>query len=269
MCDNPVRRNIPKGSLQSRNHDGDVTPEHTSCWWRLRSVERPATWKERTMSAQSIPPHDDFDDQGLQDGVADARGANKIPPLPSHYDDAALAHYDDTDLSRYDEAALARYQDLFAHMAVGVVFQDAEGRIIDANPAAQQLLGLTREQLLGLTSFDARWRTIQVDGVEVPGAMHPAMVALRTGKPVRNEIMGVFVPGRERYRWLRVNAIPQLTPGGERPAGVFVTFDDITEWDYLEEGARILISRYQALMEQAADAVFVAEIGRASCRERA
>src|SRR5690348_4852410 len=221
------------------------------------------------MSAQSIPPHDESEDQSWPGEETAAADANEMPAFPARNGAEDMAHYDDTALSRYDEAALARYQDLFAHMAVGVVFQDAEGRIIDANPAAQQLLGLTREQLLGLTSFDARWRTIQVDGVEVPGAMHPAMVALRTGKPVRNEIMGVFVPGRERYRWLRVNAIPQLTPGGERPAGVFVTFDDITEWDYLEEGARILISRYQALMEQAADAVFVAEIGRASCRERA
>jgi PAS domain S-box-containing protein len=157
-------------------------------------------------------------------------------------------------------AAQARYQDLFAHMAVGVVFHDADGRIIDANPAAQHLLGLTKEQLLGLTSFDPRWRAIQVDGIEVPGAMHPAIVALRTGQAVRNVIMGVFIPDEKRYRWLRINAMPRLVPGRERPAGAFVTFDDITEWDYLEEGARILVTRYQALMEQAADAVFVADL---------
>ncbi len=220
------------------------------------------------MSAQSLPPYDEPDDQGRPDGEADAAGANEISSFPgddddaalAHYDDAALAHYDDAALARYDDTALTRYQELFAHMAVGVVFQDADGRIIDANPAAQQLLGLTREQLLGLTSFDPRWRTIQVDGVELPGVMHPAIVALRTGQAVRNVIMGIFTPGEERYRWLRVNAIPRLAPGGERPVGVFVTFDDITEWDYLEEGARILITRYQALMEQAADAVFVADL---------
>lgn len=212
------------------------------------------------MSAQSIPPHDEPADQSPPGGEAAADNANETPAFPAHNGDADLAHYDDTALSRYDDAALARYQDLFAHMSVGVVFQDVEGRTIDANPAAQQLLGMTREQLLGLTPFDARWRVIQVDGVEVPGAMHPAMVALRTGQPVRNMIIGVFIPDVERYRWLRVNAIPRLTSSGERPVGVFMTFDDITEWDYLEEGARILITRYQALMEQAADAVFVADL---------
>lgn len=212
------------------------------------------------MSAQSIPPHEEPDAQGRPIGAADTASVSEPSPFPASDDDTTLAHYDDTTLSRYDEAALTRYQELFAQMAVGVVFQDADGRIIDANPAAQQLLGLTREQLLGLTSFDPRWRAIQVDGVEVPGAMHPAMVALRTGQAVRNVIMGVFTPSKERYRWLRVNAIPRLAPDSGRPVGVFVTFDDITEWDYLEEGARILITRYQALMEQAADAVFVADL---------
>jgi PAS domain S-box-containing protein len=212
------------------------------------------------MSAQSIPPHDESDDQLWPGEETAAADADEIPAFPARNVAEDVAHYDDAALSRYDDAALARYQDLFAHMSVGVVFQDTEGRIVDANPAAQQLLGLTREQLLGLTSFDAGWRTIQVDGVELPGAMHPAMVAMRTGQPVRNAIMGIFIPGKERYRWLRVNAIPRLAPGGERPTGVFMTFDDITEWDYLEEGARILITRYQALMEQAADAVFVADL---------
>lgn len=212
------------------------------------------------MSAQSIPPHDKPDDQRWLGEEAGAANIDEISPFPASDDGADLAHYDDTTLSRYDDAALTRYQELFAHMTVGVVFQDADGRIIDANPAAQQLLDLTREQLLGLTPFDSRRRTIQVDGAEIPGAMHPAMVALRTGQAVRNVIMGVFSPTEERYRWLRVNAIPQLVSDNVRPAGVFVTFDDITEWDYLEEGARILITRYQALMEQAADAVFVADL---------
>ncbi|HEV8194398.1 MAG TPA: PAS domain S-box protein, partial [Ktedonobacterales bacterium] len=64
----------------------------------------------------------------------------------------------------------------------------------------------------------------------------------------------------ERHRWLRVNATPRLVPGRERPVGVFLTFDDITEWDRLKETARIQEVRYQALMEQAADAVFVADL---------
>ena len=45
------------------------------------------------------------------------------------------------------EDALARreekYRTLFETMVQGVVYQDAEGRIISANPAAEEILGLT------------------------------------------------------------------------------------------------------------------------------
>lgn len=41
-------------------------------------------------------------------------------------------------------------------MSEGVVLQDSEGRIVDFNQAATKILGLSRDQLLGLTSFDPR-----------------------------------------------------------------------------------------------------------------
>lgn len=156
--------------------------------------------------------------------------------------------------------ALLRYRDLFVNLAEGVVFQDADGRIIDANPAALRLLGMSMDQLVGLTALDPRWRAIHLDGTEIPGALYPGVVARRTGQAVRDAILGVFIPGEEQYHWLRVNAIPRLVPGRERPVGVFVTFTDITGWDYLKQAARIQEARYQALLEQAADAVFVADL---------
>ncbi|HEY1387960.1 MAG TPA: PAS domain S-box protein, partial [Ktedonobacterales bacterium] len=197
------------------------------------------------MSAQQFSPHDQSEAQEQQD---DNRSV-----------DIGAAHANEILPFLGDEAASSSYRDLFACTAEGVVIQDADGRIVDANPAALQLLGLTKEQLLGLTSFDQRWHVIHLDGAEIPGAMHPAVVALRTGQAVRDAIMGVFIPAEERYRWLRVNAIPRLIPDRERPVGVFVTFDDITEWDYLKETAHLQEARYQALMEQAPDAIFVSD----------
>ncbi|MGZ3584536.1 MAG: PAS domain-containing sensor histidine kinase, partial [Ktedonobacterales bacterium] len=164
----------------------------------------------------------------------------------------------DTSVSA-DAAALVRYQHLFAYMAEGVVFQDADGRVIDANPAALHLLGLTLDQLLGTTSFDPHWRAIHRDGSEAPAEEHPASIAQRTGQPVRDEILGVFIPREERYRWLHVTAIPEIPAGSERPMGVVVTFDDFTEWeDNARAAVRAQEARYQALLEQAGDAIFVA-----------
>jgi PAS domain S-box-containing protein len=61
------------------------------------------------------------------------------------------------------------------------------------------------------------------------------MVALKTGKPVRNEMMGVFHPQESRYHWIIINAIPQFKPGEDTPYQVYTTFSDITERKRAEE----------------------------------
>jgi two-component system CheB/CheR fusion protein len=128
-----------------------------------------------------------------------------------------------------------KYRALFETMAQGVVYQDREGRIISANPAAERILGLTRDQLCGLTSLDPRWRAVREDGSDLPGEEHPAMVALQTGKPVWGYVMGVHSPSFSDTRWILVSATPQFEDGEERPSEVYTTFEDITERSHLRK----------------------------------
>lgn len=122
-----------------------------------------------------------------------------------------------------------KYRTLFETMVQGVVYQDADGLIIEANPAAQEILGLSLDQFQGRTSFDPRWRSVREDFSEFPGDTHPAMVALKTGKPVYNAVMGVFHPLKNHYRWININAVPQFRNQEDKPYRVFTTFEDITE----------------------------------------
>jgi len=122
-----------------------------------------------------------------------------------------------------------KFRMLFETLVHGVVLQNAEGHIISANHAAEQILGLTHDQMLGRKSQDPRWRAIHEDGSDFPGDTHPAMVALRTGKEVRNVIMGVSRFSNNEYVWININAIPQFRPGNTKPHQVFATFEDITE----------------------------------------
>lgn len=122
-----------------------------------------------------------------------------------------------------------KYYQLFRTLAQGVVYQDAEGNIISANPAAEKMLGLTLDQLCGRTSMDPRWHTVQEDGALFPGERHPAMVALRTGKEVRDVVMGVFNPQTEDYCWLNVHAVPEFRSGSKEPFQVFTSFEDISK----------------------------------------
>ncbi len=127
------------------------------------------------------------------------------------------------------KASEARYRQLFDTMAEGVVYQNADGEIISANPAACRILGLSSDQINGRTSADPNWRAIGEDGAELPGDQHPSMIALRTGQPVAGAVMGIFNPQIGQTRWIRVNAIPLFEPDDNSPGQVYATFDDITE----------------------------------------
>ncbi len=121
-----------------------------------------------------------------------------------------------------------RHRTMFETIVQGIVYQDAQGRIISANPAAKEILGLTLDQMQGRTSVDPRWKPIHEDGSDFPGETHPAMVALRTGQEVRDVVMGVFNPRHDAYAWLSVNAIPLFKEGIDTPWQVYTTFEDIT-----------------------------------------
>ena len=128
-----------------------------------------------------------------------------------------------------------KYQVLFNTMAQGVVYQAADGRIIDANPAAEKLLGLPLAQLQGRTLMDFCWRAIDEDSGGAPGDEHPSMVALRTGCEVRDVVMGICNPEHGDCRWLNIRAIPQFLPGQTTPYQVYSIFEDNTEQKRVEK----------------------------------
>ena len=141
----------------------------------------------------------------------------------------------------------ANYRALFESVRHGIVFQDADGHVVSANPAAEVILGLTLDQMQGRTSTDPRWRSIHDDGSPFPGETHPAMVALRSGKPVENVTMGVFNPVEGRTTWIDVSAVPLCRPGTDRPHQVCATFLNITTRKMLED-ARNYLARAEWLV---------------------
>ena len=58
---------------------------------------------------------------------------------------------------------------MFSVLDTGIAIQDKSARIIDHNRAAEIILGLTSDQLLGRTSLDPRWSSIRENGEPFPG----------------------------------------------------------------------------------------------------
>ncbi len=132
------------------------------------------------------------------------------------------------DMSARRAESEERFHQLFLHLGQGVVIHDAEGRISDANPAAEHILGLSLEQLQGISSTDPRWRTIREDGSRFPGEQHPVQQALLSGNPVTGTLMGIWHPQEKDWRWIRVDAYPRHEGGHQMTTRVYAVFSDIT-----------------------------------------
>jgi PAS domain S-box-containing protein len=121
-----------------------------------------------------------------------------------------------------------RYRSVIAAMQDGIVILDPDGSIRSCNAAAERILGLSAEQIMGRTPHDPRWRAIHEDGSPFPGETHPPMVTLRTGQPCTDVVMGVHKPDGT-LTWITVNAQPLFQADGRTLAGVVASFEDITD----------------------------------------
>lgn len=129
----------------------------------------------------------------------------------------------------------SQYKQMFDKMADGAFFQRADGTLVDVNPAALELFGLTLDQFMGRTSYHPEWRVIDENGKPLPPEQHPSMVALRTGLQVRNFVAGVHNPLRQDTVWLEINATPLFKEGETAPSEVFVNLHDISDRKQTEE----------------------------------
>lgn len=139
-----------------------------------------------------------------------------------------------------------RFRALISGLQVGVVVQGSRAEILLCNPKALELLGLTEEEYLGRTSFDPRWNITDASGAPFPGEERPVAQVLRTGRAVRDVVIGVSRPRTQDRVWLLINAVPQLDDSGA-VTQVVSTFTDLTELRRVEDKARQLASEIAVL----------------------
>ncbi|KAM3106539.1 PAS domain S-box protein [Phormidesmis sp. 146-33] len=113
------------------------------------------------------------------------------------------------------------------HGETGIVLQLADGSIAACNVAAQQILGMTIDQLQDASSTNSPWQTIHPDGAPFPGENHPAMIALQTAEPCLNVEMGFFKPDGNLV-WIKIDAQPLFRREETSPYAVTVTITPLS-----------------------------------------
>lgn len=148
---------------------------------------------------------------------------------------------------------------LFQTMGQGVIYQDSTGKITSTNPAALTILGLTAEQITGKTAYAPQWRTIHEDGADYLLKEHPSNIALTTGKPVHNAVMGIYNPVERQYRWIKIDAIPLIREGEEKPYQVYTTLSDISDSFLSFKALKENELHLSSIMESTPDAIFTVD----------
>lgn len=140
-----------------------------------------------------------------------------------------------------------RHRRITASLSEGVLVLNPDGHIVQANAAAEEILGLSLDQLTGRTPLDPRWAAIHRDGSPFPGDAHPAAITIATGATVRDTLMGIRTPDGA-LRWLIVNSAP--LPGPDSSAtGAVASFVDITAVITAEDRAEAERDRLRVVLE--------------------
>ncbi len=112
---------------------------------------------------------------------------------------------------------------LLQSMVEGMILQDIDGRIIQFNQAALDILGLTENHLLLEDYVD-----LQIPDKIFPGKNHVGMKSLQTREVQRNIILSIFRLDGE-MRWISLNSVPIFNSEKKEMTQLICTFTDITE----------------------------------------
>jgi len=168
----------------------------------------------------------------MKAGATDYIIKDRLSMLPFAVKEALLRKESLSETHLLEEKLLEeqnKFKTLYQTIDMGIVYQNAKGEIVDANNAAEKILGISIEQMRGLKSRDPRWRAIHEDGSDFHGDSHPAMVALRTKKKVSNVVMGVYNPKKDKHVWLNITALPQIDEKTGLAYQVYTVFEDISD----------------------------------------
>ena len=114
------------------------------------------------------------------------------------------------------------------HLQSGVVAHGADTAIRVCNPRACEILGLTMDQMIGVSAPDPQWMFVREDGSVMPLDEYPVSVVLGTQKKVDNLVVGVNRPAQGDRVWARCSGFPVYDEHGQMQLAI-ITFIDITE----------------------------------------
>ena len=134
---------------------------------------------------------------------------------------------DITERKRMEEAlkeSQQKYQTLFEILPIGISITNELGNILEANPASEEILGISIAQQTQRQYDALTWSMIRADGTPLPRSELPCVKALTENRVIKNFEAGLVQPNGE-IAWLSITAAPIPLPG----YGVAIAYTNISD----------------------------------------
>jgi PAS domain S-box-containing protein len=235
---------IPKADRRYvQTHDGDPPPGGTACTFCL------ANEALSSGQAQHIP---ELEMSGRTWDVW------WIPIDAETYLHYTLDVTERREMERALRASEQKLDQMLQTMADGMVMVDPEGTIIYANPAAEEILEVSRDDILKRYYHEREWRQIDEERQPYPLDKLPLALSLQERRTVKEMEHGIIAPNGE-IKWLSASAAPLIDAHGD-VYGAVANFRDITKRKEMEQALRNSEQRYRTLFDYAGDAIFVHDL---------
>ncbi|MFQ4140076.1 PAS domain S-box protein [Nodosilinea sp. PGN35] len=179
-----------------------------------------------------------------------------IADLEGHRQGAVVVMHDITERKRIENAlrdSEAQLSSIFKTIPNGVVIFDDQGRLVNANSAAEEIFKLARSALIGRAYGDLAWAITTPEGQALGEDDLPFAQVMRSRQPVYG-LEHAITHADGTTTMLCVNASP-LFDGDGRIANVVASVSDITQQKQSETTLQASEERYRSVIETVAEGI--------------
>jgi len=133
---------------------------------------------------------------------------------------------------------------IFQAMNEGILVQNQEGTIIRSNVAAQTILQLSEQEILGKKPEHSQWEAIHENGTLFTYEERPSIKAFKTKRAQHNVIMGIRRKNQSTV-WVHINAQPIFAEDFSIRSMV-ITLSDITAYRH----SKYVLERYIDIIDR-------------------
>lgn len=174
-------------------------------------------------------------------------------------DEAVLVLRDITDRKWAEEVSRQSeqyYRQIIQNLQVGVLIQAPNGEILLSNRAAEKLLGLSEEALLGKLLTELGLDFTSEYAAAGPEIVQVIRQVVTNGDPLENLVVGVSPPHTKARIWLMINILPERDTEGVAQY-VVVTLNDISDFKNAEAALHSSEEQYELLVDSIHEAIFL------------